>query len=257
MSHRRYGTRPDLPDHRDSWWTPPKGRLTTLPPQVDLRRHCPPIYNQGLLNSCSAHALGAALWFEGLKRDLKPALRPSRLFLYYNERSIERDPRCNVPVCLRDGHKALKRFGVCKESQWRYVIGKFSIRPPEKCFQAAAAVQLTEYARVKRDLQHLKACLASGCPFTMGMSVYESFESSRVKRTGIVPMPKPDERLLGGHAVLVVGYREDNQSFIVRNSWGAKWGRGGYCFMPYDYLMSRKHYAWDFWTILELAAVLR
>jgi len=225
-----------------------------LPAHVDLRRQCPPIYNQGLLNSCSAHALGAAVWFEALKRDFKLALRPSRLFLYYIERSIERQPRCNVPVSLRDGHKALKRFGVCKESQWRYVTGKFSIRPPQECFEAAAAVRLTQFARVKRDLRHLKACLASGNAITMGMSVYESFESRRVKRTGVVPMPEPDERLLGGHAVLVVGYRDENQSFIVRNSWGAKWGHSGYCFIPYEYLMSGKHYAWDFWTILELTS---
>ena len=115
-------------------------------------------------------------------------------------------------------------------------------------------VQLTQYARVKRDLRHLKACLASGNAITMGMSVYESFESRRVKRTGVVPMPQPHERLLGGHAVLVVGYRNQSQSFIVRNSWGTRWGRSGYCFLPYEYLMSRKHYAWDFWTILELAS---
>ena len=228
--------------------------MKNLPAHVDLRRQCPPIYNQGLLNSCSAQALGAAVWFEALKRDVEPALRPSRLFLYYIERSIERHPRCNVPVCLRDGHKALKRFGVCKESQWRYVIGKFSIRPPETCFNAAAAVQVTQYARVARDLQRLKACLAGGNAITMGMSVYESFESRRVKRTGVVPMPEPHERLLGGHAVLVVGYRDESQSFIVRNSWGPKWGRSGYCFIPYEYLMSGKHYAWDFWTILELAS---
>jgi C1A family cysteine protease len=88
----------------------------------------------------------------------------------------------------------------------------------------------------------------------MGMSVYESFESLQVKRTGVVPMPKPNERLLGGHAVLVISYRDESQSFIVRNSWGATWGRSGYFFLPYDYLMSRNRYAWDFWTLLELAA---
>jgi C1A family cysteine protease len=194
------------------------------------------------------------VWFEALKRDIKPALGPSRLFLYYIERSIERQPRCNVPVCLRDGYKALKRFGVCKESQWRYAIGKFSIRPSKKCFEAAAAVQVTQYARVKRDLRQLKACLASGNAITIGMSIYESFESLQVKRTGVVPMPKPNERLLGGHAVLVVGYRDESQSFIVRNSWGARWGRSGYFFLPYEYLISRNCYAWDFWTLLELAA---
>jgi hypothetical protein len=194
------------------------------------------------------------VWFEALKTADAPwRVAPSRLFIYYNERSSERDPRCNVPVSLRDGFKTLSTHGVCRERHWRYVIGRFSQRPPTRCFMEASLMRVARFARVQRNLKHLKACLANGSPFVMGMSVYESFESPRVRRTGIVPMPENGETLLGGHAVLVVGYRDASQSFIVRNSWGAKWGRGGYCFMPYEYLMSRKRYAWDFWTILALA----
>src|SRR5262245_34491453 len=58
---RPYGTRPDLPDHRDYPWK--AGRIDRLPPRVDMRRRFPPVFNQGLLNSCSANALSAAVWF--------------------------------------------------------------------------------------------------------------------------------------------------------------------------------------------------
>jgi C1A family cysteine protease len=51
----------------------------------------------------------------------------------------------------------------------------------------------------------------------------------------------------------VVGYRDAGGSFIVRNSWGPQWGRGGYFLLPYEYVLSHRHYAWDFWTILELS----
>jgi C1A family cysteine protease len=252
---RPYGTRPDLPDHRDHPWKP-RG-LDALPHRVDLRRRFPPVFNQGLLNSCSANALSAAVWFEALKDGAAWTVAPSRLFIYYNERSIERQPRCNVPVSLRDGFKALSKHGVCRERHWRYVIGRFSVRPPKRCFAEAEAMRVDEYARVRRNLKHMKACLAGGSPFTMGVSVYESFESPHVRHTGLVPIPATTERLLGGHALLVVGYNDSSHTFIVRNSWGPKWGRGGYCFVPYDFVVHHRRFAWDFWTIVSLASAGR
>ena len=118
-------------------------------------------------------------------------------------------------------------------------------------------MRVTEYARVKRNLGHMKACLAGGSPFAMGVSIYESFESKHVRRTGLVPIPAVNEKLLGGHALLVVGYDDRSRRFIVRNSWGPRWGRVGYCFIPYDFVVHRRKFAWDFWTIGSLAASKR
>jgi len=52
-------------------------------------------------------------------------------------------------------------------------------------------------------------------------------------------MPKPNEQLEGGHAVLAVGYDDANQWFIVRNSWGTGWGMKGYFTLPYSYLLDQ------------------
>ncbi len=94
----------------------------------------------------------------------------------------------------------------------------------------------------------MQGCLASGYPFVFGFSVYESFESQDVARTGIVPLPKQGEKQLGGHAVLAVGYDDSDQTFWVRNSWGTGWGQSGYCKMPYSYLTS-SGLASDFWAL--------
>jgi C1A family cysteine protease len=63
--------------------------------------------------------------------------------------------------------------------------------------------------------------------------VYESFESQQVAKSVVVPMPAKSEKLLGGHAILAVGYNDAEQRFIVRNSWGTSWGMQGYFTIPY------------------------
>jgi C1A family cysteine protease len=104
------------------------------------------------------------------------------------------------------------------------------------------------YRRVTQRLHQMQACLAQGFPFVFGFTVYDSFESEEVAKTGDVPLPPRGETVLGGHAVLAVGYDDDIQRFHVRNSWGKGWGKEGYCTMPYGYL-SDPQLASDFWAI--------
>ena len=94
----------------------------------------------------------------------------------------------------------------------------------------------------------MRTCLAGGEPFVFGFSVYESFESDVVAKTGVVPMPRKHEKLLGGHAVCCVGYDDTAKRFIVRNSWGSQWGQTGYFTIPYQYLGDR-NLSDDFWYV--------
>jgi C1A family cysteine protease len=247
-----YGWVPDLPDGRDLLYAAPPKALAKLPSKVDLRSNCPPVYDQGELGSCTANAIGAAFEFDQLKQRRK-AFTPARLFIYYNERAIEGTVDSDSGAQIRDGVKSVAKQGVCDEANWPYEIDEFRRKPSPECYREGRSNQAIRYLRLTQSLGQLKGCLAEGYPFVFGFAVYESFESREVAKTGHAPMPKAHEAMLGGHAVLAVGYDEAKQWFIVRNSWGRGWGMRGYFTMPYPYLL-QPSLSSDFWTIRRVEA---
>ena len=246
-SQKWYGWLPDLPDRRDFMYSAIAPRLFHLPEKIDLRSKCSPIENQGSLGSCTANALAGALEFLELK-DGATFVDLSRLFIYYNERIIEGTVKEDSGAFLRDGIKSLAKQGVCSEPEWPYQIASFKKKPTAKCYKDAKKHQITSYHRIS-TIDEMRTCLAEGFPFVFGFSVYEAFESAAMTKSGVLNMPGPDEKMVGGHAVMAVGYYHSQQRFIIRNSWDTDWGMQGYFTMPYDYLDPTKNLAEDFWTI--------
>jgi C1A family cysteine protease len=200
-----------------------------------------------MLGSCTANAIGGAIEFDRMKQKLTDFV-PSRLFIYYNERLIEGTVNSDSGAQIRDGIKTVASQGVCPEPEWPYDITKFTQKPPAKAYTDAATDRAVSYQSLIQDLNQMKGCLASGYPFVFGFTVYESFETATVARSGHAPMPAPSERAIGGHAVMAVGYEDANQWFLVRNSWGRGWGLAGYFTLPYSYLI-QSALSSDFWTI--------
>jgi C1A family cysteine protease len=246
-----YGWVPDLPDQRDKTYQAPARMVAALPSSVDLRPGCPAVYDQGDLGSCTANAIAGALQFDQIKQGQVDLFAPSRLFIYYNERAIENTVDEDSGAMIRDGIKSVSNQGAPRETLWPYNIAAFKTKPSKAAYADAAKHRALLYQRVTQTLQQLKGCLASGYPFVFGFSVYESFESNAVAKSGKVPMPTKDEKQLGGHAVLAVGYNDAQKRFIVRNSWGPTWALAGYFTMPYDYLLDA-NLADDFWTIKQV-----
>jgi C1A family cysteine protease len=247
-----YGWVRDLPDGRDLVYIAPQGAaIEILPKAVDLRAGLPPCYDQGNLGSCTANAIAAAIEFAEEKEGQVVPTMPSRLFIYYNERALEGSVSSDNGAQIRDGIKTVVAQGFCSEELWPYVEANFAVRPPDRCFDAALRDRVSQYLRLEHHLVPILACLASGFPFVFGFSVYESFETDHVTTTGIVPMPGPKERLLGGHAVVAVGYDLESRTFLVRNSWGPSWGLNGHFKLPFEYLLEPNLSA-DFWTIRKV-----
>ena len=218
---------------------------TKTPNIVDLRPYCSNIENQGNLGSCTGQAIAGAIELLN-KRNGKPT-DVSRLFIYYYERLILGTVNYDSGAYIRDGIKATNHYGASLEKYWPYDIRKFRQQPITEAKNDALNRKVTRYERIA-DFNGCIDALSNGYPVIIGFHVYTSFMSNTVARTGNMPYPNTRrERLLGGHAVLLVGYDKNKKVFIARNSWGTSWGNKGYFYMPFNVINPTM--SSDYWII--------
>jgi len=218
----------------------------TSPNIIDLRNYCSPIENQGSLGSCTGQAIAGAI--ELLNKRSGNYKDISRLFIYYYERLILGTVNYDSGAYIRDGIKVTNHYGASLESLWPYDISKFKIEPITEAKNDALNRKVNRYERIS-DFNGCIDALTNGYPIIMGFNVYTSFMSAHVARTGNMPYPNTRrERLLGGHAVLLVGYDKRKKVFIARNSWGANWGHKGYFYMPFN-VVTNTSMSSDYWII--------
>jgi C1A family cysteine protease len=237
-----------------------------VPASVDLRPYCSPIEDQGALGSCTANAVtGLVEYFE--RRAHGRHIDGSRLFLYKATRELIHS-KGDTGAYLRSTIGALALFGIPPEEYWPYTIASFDEEPTAFCYAFAQGYKAISYYRLDAPgiapsalITRIKANLAAGLPSVFGFTVYSSI--SQAAKTGRIPYPAKGEKVLGGHAMLVVGY-DDNVTItnattgavskgglLIRNSWGMGWGDHGYGTLPYDFVLNRL--AVDFWSLTNQA----
>jgi len=226
------------PDNRDLQFVPSNLSAVIVPSSYYITDNpvfsCP-IYDQGNLGSCLANAIKAMMYIvSNGKVDL------SRLQLYICFRAVDGSSLTeDTGGTVRGGMKAVGSYGVCPESIWPYVIRNFAKLPPSPAFVSTYKIKNFVYTAIKQNILDLKTSISGNLPVMVGILVYSSFESSIATQYGVIPMPNTNtEQILGGHAILLIGYDDKSQYFKFQNSWGTKWGTNGYGFIPYAYILN-------------------
>lgn len=222
------------------------------PSAVDLRPFCSPVEDQSQSNSCAANAIVGA--YEYLERKVAATKGDedfgdiSRLFVYYVGRLRDKQKYKKATkigdegMTLGGAIDAIQMKGACLQATWPFDLAVVNEKPPEEAFTEGMRYKVSDSQEIPCDPVAMKACLASGYPIVFGLKLTKAF--FHPGPTGLIKTPDPDDPKSaehGLHAMLLVGYSDAHQRFIVRNSWGEDWGDGGYCYIPYDYAGSETY----------------
>lgn len=237
------------------------GAPSNLPSAWSMRSRklCGAIDDQKNLNSCSANTIAKAMEIDVL-RTTKKKLDLSRLFIYYNTRALEGNANQDSGISyMRNGLLAIKQYGSPVESFWPYsnLQDRFKVKPSAKAYELAKQFCFLDnnIRALQQDPIVFKTLLSNDLPIVYGMLLYDSFMSRTTAQTGIVPMPDTSrESIVGGHAVILVGYNDATQMFLGMNSWGPKWGDNGFFHIPYQYILDPS-LCWDFYSIKSIGAI--
>jgi len=241
--YRDFKVKADPQDWRDHSYN--FARIESPRDRVDLRKWASPVEDQLHLGSCVGQAVVGAYELLLNKVDNKKFIDLSRLFVYYNARLLDNAVDEDVGAYVRDGIKAVNKYGVCSELAWPYLIERFAQPPNIESYEDAQRRLIKKYYRIE-NIKDIVDALNADNPVVTSMNVYDSFDDLDYSKNYILPMPKATENLIGGHAVTFVGYDLPKKLFLARNSFGTDWADGGYFWVPFDYAEQDFMDSWTF-----------
>lgn len=208
--------------------------MSTVAPSVDLRKDFTAVKDQGEMGACSSFAL-VSIFEYILKKNRQPDIDLSEQFVYYNARKKDGASSVDSGSSLYDIIQTLKADGVCLEHLFPYNPDNMSQEPPIEAIDDAQMRKVVVAKNVKKDLHYIKSAVAEGYPVAISLKIFNSFNP----RKGFIRIPSENEMQLdqsGNHAMVICGYNDEAHFFVVRNSWGRKFGDKGYCYIPYGYI---------------------
>ncbi len=206
-------------------------------PIVDLRRWMPAVGEQ-LLNDCTAWAVayGAKSYAEARDQGWRPD-RPDRIFspsFVYNQINGGKDEGSNFIKALQ----LIQSEGAATLATAPYSPRNYTAPPNPRAVQEASAFRIHDASLIwdrngiRRALQRKQVVIfgAHVNPDFLGgtFTLYnrKAFEADEKKRRPNQPH--------GKHAMVIVGYDDTKQAFLIQNSWGTRWNNRGLAWVAYE-----------------------
>ena len=210
----------------------------SLPSKVSLKKYCGPIRDQGEAGFCHAFAAAA---MKNVQENMENHVKFDTSPLYIAETTKRIDPLPNEEgTYLIYSCKALCSDGTVDEIYYPYsCYTPGTLKFPNKQSIQAPVYKSENYAACY-NVDDIRLALSMNKPVLIGIVVTSNFYVVQDGKEKFVPLP--NGYLLGGHAMLVVGYDDTLEHdghkghFILQNSWGEECGEKGFIYLPYDYL---------------------
>ncbi|NEW61165.1 DUF4384 domain-containing protein [Sulfurovum sp. bin170] len=212
----------------------------SLPTAVSLQPYAPTVGSQGATGTCTAWATayGARTILESItnNREYSPKTDSSVFSPSYVYNQIRTRQGCDGGTNIGRALDLIQNQGVAKLSRFRFDCNK-PITQMDR--NHASAYKIKDFKTLfsindTEKIQPVKKALSQKKPVIIGMRTPDSFDHAKQlwqPAQGDYHQPN-----LGGHAMVVVGY-DDNQeggSFQLMNSWGKRWGEDGFTWIRYS-----------------------
>lgn len=214
---------------------------------VDLRPFSISRHDQGQTESCVANSTCKALSIKyAEKYGIENNIEFSRLDIYYGARAEMNPPQTHLDngTNISLAMDVLRRFGICKESEWPFDISKINIPTSIMATRQSFLNKISGHFKIDSSgnqlIDDIILNLKNKNPVVFGMDVGSEFQSYGPTSDPINKLTNPS----GGHATVIIGYL--NGCFLCENSWGNQFGQNGFYFIDPTFLASVGS---DFWVM--------
>jgi predicted alpha/beta hydrolase family esterase len=233
-TRRTFDARRDTLDFRDKMYAP---TLIEVPTEIRLetyRAHRIPILNQGTEGACTGYGLATVVnYLLKTRKVVSDCVPVSARMLYELAKRYDEWPGENYSgSSARGAMKGWHKHGVCAEALWESKPTKANKGQFQGLNAARTADALRRplgaYYRVNhKDIVAMHSAIAEVGILYATADVHAGWEA--VDEDGVIEL---SSKVLGGHAFAIVAY--DARGFWIQNSWGPKWGKGGFARVSYD-----------------------
>ena len=244
-----FGLKRSKPDDKDKRVSICYDTKIDLPSSFSLKDKAKQVYHQLTSNSCSSNAAANFLSNSG-----HVDCNISRLYMYFCTRYVDNNyimPVEDHGATLKSVFIALSQYHYIEEVKYPYLIEKVDSIPPKEVFEEAITINkspITSYRQIIPSEYAIKYII-SQCkkPILFGLMVYSNF-FRLTKENDILSLPSSSDEMLGGHAVIIIGYSDETQTFEILNSHGDSFASDGIFRLKYEYALN-KDLCFEFYTV--------